>query len=200
MAMANLKAERDRKVRDYLASRGFKLLNKNTVEADVPQMVKRSVSYLAPVAQALDGVAARKNYDAETLVGAATAMVQTAILYKIPPELENGRHTGGILPPVMTIVRGWGDCDTKTALLGSVLSNWPEIRMVGIVTPDHYLMGILRMPRSGDAFVEYQGQRYVLIEPAGPAWLPPGTVGVDTMPKLQASEGFRIDPFFDTQG
>ena len=186
--------------RDYLASRGFKLLPGHVVEADVPLIVQRSARPLQSVALALDSVAKQKGYDSETLVGAATALVQTALRYRIPPLLENGLHTGGILPPVMAMVRGWGDCDTKTGVLASVLANWPAVRMVGIRAPEHYLMGILRLPGQGESFVEYQGLNYVLIEPAGPAWLPPGTVSVDTMPLLQGSEGFQVESLMNAPG
>lgn len=199
-AMANLQAEYERKRRDHLASKGFKLLAGNVVTADVPAIAKRSLAALRPVALALDSVAARNHYDPETLVGAAAAMVQTALHYQVPADLEGGKHTGGILPPAMAMVRGWGDCDTKTALLASILSNWSSMRIVGIAVPEHYLMAILRLPAQGEVFVEWQGLRYVLIEPAGPAWLPPGQVGVDTMPMLQAAEGFQVEPFTNSSG
>ena len=195
-ALSRLKAERDKRMRDYLASRGFRLLSGDLIEADVPQIVRRSRAPLEPLALAFERIAAAKSYDSESLVGSVLAMVQTALHYQIPPNLEKGRHTGGILPPLMALMRGWGDCDSKTGLLASVLANWPQLRMVGIAVPDHYLMAILRIPGKGDAFVEYQGLQYVLVEPAGPAWLPPGTVGADTLPMLQASDGFRVEPFF----
>jgi hypothetical protein len=199
-AMANLKAEAARKRRDYLASKGFRILEGNVVTADVPAIVARSVAALKPVALALNSVSIKNGYDSETLVGAAVAMVQTALAYKIPPMLEEGKHTGGMLPPAMSMVRGWGDCDTKTGVLAAILSNWSNTRIVGVAVPEHYLMAIFRLPAKGDAFIEYKGLRYVLIEPAGPAWLPPGQVGVDTMPMLQASEGFRIEPFSANPG
>jgi hypothetical protein len=194
-AMAVLKAEADRKRRDYLASKGFRILEGSVVSSDMPVIVARSVAALKPVALALNSISIRNGYDSETLVGAAVAMVQTALAYKIPPMLEGGKHTGGTLPPVMSMVRGWGDCDTKTGVLASILSNWSNMRIVGVAVPEHYLMAIFRLPAKGDAFIEYKGLRYVLVEPAGPAWLPPGQVGVDTMPLLQAAEGFRIEPF-----
>lgn len=187
----------ERAVDAYLSSRGFKRLNKNTIEADVPGMVKRSSGPLKSLSSAFDHIAVEKNYDSESLIGSVTAMVQTALHFRIPPLVEDGRRTGGILPPVMSLMRGWGNCNTKTGLLASILANWPNMRMIGITPPGHYLMGVLRIPTRGDAFVEYQGLQYVLIEPAGPAWLPPGTVGEDTWPELKAAEGFRVEPFFD---
>jgi hypothetical protein len=108
----------------------------------------------------------------------------------------DGRHNGGLLQPATTMIKGWGDCDTKTALLASILANWPQMRMVGVAVPGHYLMGVLRIPEKGDAFVEHGGLQYVLIEPAGPAWLPPGRVADTTVALLESSEGYRIDPLF----
>jgi hypothetical protein len=200
MAMAHLKAECERKRLEYFASKGFKLLAGNVVESDVPAIVRRSTLALKPVALALNSVSVKNGYDSETLVGAAAAMVQTALYYKIPPNLEGDQHTGGMLPPAMAMVRGWGDCDTKTGVLAAILSNWSTVRIIGVAVPEHYLMAILRLPSKGEAFVEWQGLRYVLIEPAGPAWLPPGQVGVATMPMLQAAEGFRIEPFSNDPG
>jgi hypothetical protein len=93
-------------------------------------------------------------------------------------------------------VRGWGDCDTKTGLLASILSNWPGMKLVGVSVPGHYLMGVLRIPDKRDVFVEYDGLQYVLVEPAGPAWLPPGSVSDFTTNLLQSPEGYHIDAFF----
>ena len=68
--------------------------------------------------------------------------------------------------------------------------------MVGIAVPGHYLMAIRRIPGKGDMFVRYEGLEYVLVEPAGPAWLEPGQVGVHTKELLAGREGYRVEPFF----
>lgn len=195
-AMGHLKAERDKKIKDYMLSKGFRIMPGNIVEVDVPVMVNRNAPVLKALALSFDKIAQARHYDSENLIGAVTSMVQTALLYRIPPPLQGKKHTGGLLPPLSVIVDGWGDCDTKTLLLSSILANWPHMRMVGVAVPHHYLMGVLRIPNKGDVFVEYQGLQYVLIEPAGPAWLPPGQVGIDTIPMLQASQGYKIEPFF----
>jgi hypothetical protein len=57
-------------------------------------------------------------------------------------------------------------------------------------------MAIRRLPGKGDVFVRYEGLEYVLVEPAGPAWLEPGTVGRATAALLSGSEGYKIEPFF----
>jgi len=149
---------------------------------------------MRPVAQAFSGISDRRGYDAEDLVGSVTAMVQTSMRYEIPATEEGSRVIAGVLPPPKSLVMGQGDCDTKTAVISSILLNWPNIRMVGLAIPGHYLMAIHRIPRSGEVFIEYEGIPYVMIESAGPAWLPPGQVGDDTMAYLQSGRNFRIQP------
>lgn len=195
-AMANLKAERDKKIREYMAERGFKVLPGHVVRVDMPAVVRRNAPLLKPLSLAFDDIASKRKYDSESLIGAVVSMVQTAMAYKIPPVMAGTKHTGGLLPPLKAVTSGWGDCDTKTGLAASILANWPHMRMVGLAVPGHYLMAVLRIPGKGEMFVEYQGLQYVLIEPAGPAWLPPGTVGRDTVTLLNASEGYAIEPFF----
>lgn len=194
-AMANLKAERDRKIKEYMSSRGFKVRN-NVVTPDIPLIVRRNAPLVKPLAHAFDTISQQRRYGSEELIGAATSLVQTAMEYRIPPMKEGERHTNGLLPPVQALASGWGDCDSKTALLGSILANFPHMRMVGLAVPGHYLMGVLRIPGKGELFVEHQGLQYVLIEPAGPAWFPPGQVSRDTVALLSASEGYAIEPFF----
>ena len=196
-ALAGLEKEHDKKIHDYMAQRGFRIRPGNVVSIDVPVMVKRNAPILNSVASALDGVANERRYDSEAIAGAVASLVQTAIIYRVPPDVDpDGRHNGGILQPATTMLKGWGDCDTKSALLASILANWPQMRTVGVEVPGHYLMGILKIPNQGDAFVEYEGLHYVLIEAAGPAWLQPGQVADSTVALLNASDGYHIDPFF----
>ena len=186
----------DKKMRDYLAGKSFRLLPGDLVEVDIPKVVRESAPLVKSVSEALDRVAEERRYNSADIIGAAAALVQTAVIYQVPPPLVDGAHTGGFWPPVTTLIGGWGDCDTKTALLASILANWPQMRMVGVGLPEHYLLGVLRIPNKGDLFVEHEGLEYVLVEPAGPAWLAPGTVGEQTRNLLEASQGFNIEPFF----
>lgn len=195
-ALAAVDWEYNVRLKELFHSRGFALLPGNVVTCDIPAIVKRNTPFLRPLALAFQKISADRGYGPEETVGAALSMVQTAIRYKIPPTIENGRHTGGLLPPGRTLLGGWGDCDTKTALVASILGSWSGMRLVGIAVPGHYLMAIRRIPAKGDAFVEYNGLEYVLIEPAGPAWLEPGRVGRTTTTLMQGAEGYKIEPFF----
>jgi hypothetical protein len=188
---AAIKAEYRSRYRSFLTSRGFSILPGNTLVADLPGIARRNIKELRPIAAAL----AQQGQGSSETIGAALSLVQTAFRYEAVPMVINGRQTGGVYPPLELIAKGGGDCDTKSALLAGILLNWNKIKLIGIGVPDHYLMGILRNPAKGDAFVEYQGLRYVLMEPAGPAWLPPGMVGPLTTALLDSGAALAIEPF-----
>jgi hypothetical protein len=190
-----IRADYHAKHRSLLVSRGFAVLPGNVLVADIPGIARRNVKELRPIALALESLAGKRGYDSSEIVGAALSLVQTAFLYENVPMLVNGRQTGGIYPPLETVAKGRGDCDTKSALLASILLNWSKMKLVGVGVPDHYLMAMLANPAKGDAFVEYQGLRYVLMEPAGPAWLPPGAVGPLTSAVLAAGTPLALEPF-----
>ena len=85
---ARLRAQFDAKVRDYMSSRGFKILPGNLVAVDMPRLVRDNSGPLKPLARAFDEIAETRRYDSESLIGAATSLVQTAMVYRIPPSSE----------------------------------------------------------------------------------------------------------------
>ena len=192
---AAIRADYRAKFRSLLVSRGFAILPGNVLTADIPAIARRNVKDLRPFARELASTAEKNGYDSSEIVGAVLSLVQTAFLYENVPMFINGRQTGGIYPPLETVAKGRGDCDTKSALLASILLNWGKMKLVGVGVPNHYLMAVLRNPAKGDAFVEYEGLRYVLMEPAGPGWLPIGVVGTTTTALLNAGASLAIEPF-----
>ncbi|HEX4047923.1 MAG TPA: hypothetical protein VH309_08820 [Elusimicrobiota bacterium] len=195
-AVALVDKEYKAKQKDYLAERGFALEPGGVVVVDMPALVRRNAPLIKPLALDFARIAASRRYGSSDIVGAVLSMVQTAMFYKEPDSVIDGKHNGGLLPPLTSVAFGWGDCDTKTGVLASILANWPESKMVGVSVPGHFLMGILQIPAKGDTILEYRGLQYVLVEPAGPAWLPPGRVGEQTSILLAARDGYTIEPFF----
>ncbi|MBI4248245.1 MAG: hypothetical protein HY611_01990 [Elusimicrobia bacterium] len=189
-----VKSQYHARLRSYLASRGFRLLSGNQAAADIPKLARGNSKALRPAALQFSQLTELKNYDSEATIGAALSMVQTALKYRIPPSQIGGRHTGGVYPPLEALVLGSGDCDSKTALLASILLNWSNIRLIGLGVPGHYLMAVQRVPYHGDFYVEYEGNPYVLMEPAGPGWIAPGRVGEETQALLRSSAGLQIEP------
>ena len=195
-AVAAVDKEYDQRVKDYLGSHGFRMMKGNTVTVDMPGVVRKNAPLIKPLSLAFEKIAATRKYRSGDIIGAVLSFAQTAMYYKQPDPVYKDKHTGGLLPPITAVLVGWGDCDTKTGLIASILSNWAQMKMVGVSVPGHYLMWVLLIPEKGDLFLEYQGLQYVLIEPAGPAWLPPGQVGEETTQLLNGREGYKIEPFY----
>jgi hypothetical protein len=193
-------AEFDRRAAAFYQSRGIATEMQSSgrlkLTVDVPKVVERNKPRLKALAQALGRIASERNYGPDQTLGAAVAFVQTALKYQLPPNTEAGRNIIGFYPPPRTLELGLGDCDSKSALLAAMLAHFSGVRMVGVHIPKHYLVGVARVPRHGDAYIEYKGEPFVLMEAAGPAWRPPGMISDQTRDALGTMQGVRIDPLF----
>ena len=163
---------------------------------DIPAVVRNSRADVQPVAEALRRLATEQGQDSDWLFDSAVAMVQSGLEYRKPQALESGRQTLGFYTPSRALEKGYGDCDTKSALLASILQNLGSSRLVGVRLPGHYLLGVARKPDPGQAFVRYKGETFVLVEAAGPAQRPIGDIAAKTRLALERGEEIRFDPMF----
>ena len=193
-------AEFDRRSAAFYGSRGIAAAmqpnGRMKLTVDIATVVERNKPRLKSLAQALGRIARERNYGPDQTLGAAVAFVQTALKYQLPPDTEDGRNIIGFYPPPRALELGLGDCDSKSALLAAMLAHFSGVRMVGVHIPKHYLVAVARVPRHGDAYIEYQGEPFVLMEAAGPAWRPPGMISDQTRDALRTMQGVRIDPLF----
>lgn len=163
---------------------------------DVAQVVQRNRDRVLPVANALRRAAAERGYDRQWMIAAAVAFVQTGLVYRKPAGREDGRDIFGFYPPPRALERGYGDCDTKAALLAAILQNLTDARLIGVHVPQHYLLGIAGTPQADQASLRYDGGTFVLVEAAGPGKRPPGDIASTTQAALARSDEVRIDPLF----
>ena len=193
VTLAKIDADATRKRVELYAAKGLTVRGKKYY-ADIPLMVKRNTRRVRSYAKALSVHGKNQGYSRRDLVGAVTSMAQTAIRYQVPPAISaDGRDTAGVLTPPESLSMGWGDCDSKTAVAAAILANWEDVRMLGVGIPNHYLMAVQQVPVSGEIYIEHGGLPYVLIETAGPAWLPPGKVSAETKAYLKTHTGLRLD-------
>jgi hypothetical protein len=178
----------DLAVKNLLTSRGFRFLDDNLLAANIPEIVKNNVALFQPIALSLQETMRKLGYSEADTIGSALPLVQTAIAYEALPKENDGRITAGFSPPLEVFMEGRGDCDAKSALLASILLNWDKVKLIGVGVPGHYLLGILQHPAKGDAFIEYEGLNYVLMEPSGPAWVPPGYISDYTLKWLDSQD------------
>lgn len=191
---AGVDKEYQRRRRGFYQSVGFRVTGPREVAADVPAMIRRNAGRLVPAVEAFSRIAQERDYGAEELSGAVASMAQTAMRYSEVGTYQGTKVIGGMLTPPYAFVQGQGDCDTKSALIASILANWSNVHLVGLDIPGHYLLAMRRAPARGDAYVEYEGFPYVMIESSGPAWLVPGKVGEYTQQYLASGKLFGIQP------
>jgi len=194
LVYAGIKEKYHQDMHKLFRSKGLRYLRDSVLTADIPTIVRSSIGNLSPVAASLSGKMSRLGYGSADIIGTTLSMVQTAIAYSELPLEVDGRITAGFSPPLEVIMEGRGDCDAKSGLLAAILLNWDKARLVGVGVPGHYLLGVLQHPARGDAFVEFEGNNYVLMEPAGPALLPPGIISDYTQKWLAASDQVIIEP------
>jgi hypothetical protein len=105
-------------------------------------------------------------------LGMLTAFFQE-LAYELPPETEGGRDTMGFWVPTDVMVRGRGDCDSKSAAFCALWRRFPAQAMI-IVLPEHVLVGVEGLPRPGEHFVRLGNRHFILCEVAGESKLHPG--------------------------
>ena len=63
---------------------------------------------------------------------------------------------------------------------------------IGVLIPEHFLLGVQRTPVSGQFYVEFEGLPYVLMETAGPGVVPAGVVGDSTKAYIDGGGKFSL--------
>ena len=135
-------------------------------------VVRDNAADIAPLAELFRHKQQEKNLDARQLTDLVVSFVQN-IRYRLPTE---DTAAFGLLPPVIVVADGSGDCDSK-ALLAVVILQKLDIDAVVLLASGlgHAALGVA-LPVSGKKF-PYQGKKYAFQEVTTPGWalgsLPP---------------------------
>ena len=101
------------------------------------------------------------------------------IPYGIPPTHSNSKVISGILSPPQIFIEKWGDCDSKVLLISSILAHEPRYKILLVYLENHLLMAFEGRPHPKDSFIVFQGSKFILADPTGPAHLKLGNPGPD---------------------
>ena len=148
------------------------------IHIDYPAAAGRYVPGLRPVATAQSAQAPAA--DDRVRIARALNFVQ-AIPYD---DLTDPRTTGGIefAPPPAMFKLNRGDCDSKTVALAAILRTLtPGRRLLFVVLPQHVALAVDLPLQEGDVAVTHDGRPWLMLEPTGPAVVPPGHVAPTTM-------------------
>lgn len=165
--------EREELTARYLRDRGV-LLQGMQASVDYAREVEGATGPLTPCFEALRQVGTGE--DGRRLLALFLAFFQD-LRYEVPPSVELGRHILGFRVPTAVLVRGGGDCDSKSAAFCALWRHRPE-RAILILVPGHALVGVEGVPHAGEAYVRLGNRYFVLCEVAGPGKVPPGFGGI----------------------
>jgi hypothetical protein len=108
------------------------------------------------------------------------------IPYKRPGDYYKGKYIWDFYTPVHIMLEREGDCDSKSVLFASVLMHDRRFRdkIVYITVSGHLLLGIEGEPNPYQDWVEFQGKKYIVCDPVGPAHTAFGVSAWDYGPVL----------------
>jgi hypothetical protein len=165
----DLPRKKEELIGQYLQERGLRLKG-DEISIDYEREVERGTGPLRECYQALRQVG--EGASDRRLLGLFLAFFQE-LRYEVPPQIELGRHILGFRVPSAVLVRGGGDCDSKSAAFCALWRHLPE-RAILILVPGHALVGVEGKPRADEAHVRLGNRYFVLCEVVGPGKIPPG--------------------------
>ena len=114
------------------------------------------------------------------------------IPYGIPPTRSNSKVISGVLSPPQIFIEKWGDCDSKVLLISSILAHEPRYKILLVYLEKHLLMAFEGRPHPNDSFIVFQGSKFILADPTGPAHLKLGNPGPDFKGNFKKIELLQI--------
>lgn len=98
--------------------------------------------------------------------------------YELPPDPdEDGRETLGFRVPTAVLVKGAGDCDSKSVAFCSLWRQIPA-RVLLVLVPGHALVAVEGKPGPDQASIRLGNRYFILCEVAGPGRFRPGETAV----------------------
>ncbi len=102
------------------------------------------------------------------------------IPYGVPPKNFDNKYIGGVFPPPQVFVNKFGDCDSKAVLFCAGVSFFKNTETLLLFETGHVLPAVKGVPKPYDAFYEYQNEKYIMADTAGPG---------------RAAFGFNANPY-----
>lgn len=196
-ANARLRQQQRRDVRAYAETVRAELLDElnyvrdralgGLVRPDYAALARGQAELLRPMARAI--AAAAGSDDTRQQIALALALMQ-----EIPyDELRTRGATDGtgFAVPAELLQVNRGDCDSKATALAALMRTLaPDTATAIVLLPGHAVLAADLPARPGDRTLQLDGERFVLLEPAGPARIPLGQVA-DTSRRLLDQQGVR---------
>jgi len=90
------------------------------------------------------------------------------IPYGAPTEKDNYKYDDGIYAPHEVLLRGYGDCDSKTFLFVCIMSYMINSNEILFVKNDNHVLSAIKSDKQNGTYFTHKGNRYYICETAGP--------------------------------
>jgi hypothetical protein len=145
----------------------------NSLEPDYCWVVENSREDVREAAVRLRDVGRRAGYDDFSRFVELLASFVQSLQYRVPPDVRRGPdgtpiQTCGLTMPLETLFNGHGDCDTKSVLFASLMTDLADTRLILVRGANHIFAGVRAQPRPLERYVRLRGENYVLIELTSP--------------------------------
>ena len=178
------------KLRNKLIKKSFFKEEGNVLYPDFNRMIPFYMGFTSPL-YALTIKTLGKDSTPRERVEFLLRFVQD-IPYGIPPTRSNSKVISGILSPPQIFIEKWGDCDSKVLLISSILAHEPRYKILLVYLENHLLMAFEGRPHPNDSFIVFQGSKFILADPTGPAHLQLGNPGPDFKGNFKKIEPLQI--------
>lgn len=141
----------------------------STLEPDYLWVLENSREDVRQAALRLRDAGREAGYDDFSKFVELLASFVQSLEYRVPPETRRGRdgtviQTFGLTMPLETLFNGHGDCDTKSVLFATLLTDLADTRLILVRGANHMFAGVRAQPRPLERYVRLRGENYVLIE------------------------------------
>ncbi len=162
--------EYNKKIRVLELEKGLFKLSGNTIVVDKSAVIDFYASaFCKPIAEMI--VSSLNDYgfdNRKNRIEFAMRFVQD-IPYGIPQYEDKKRHYGGVNIIPKLLISGYGDCDSKVLLFAGIMTYLiPSEDFVFLNQPKHVLSAIKGYPETGQIFIRYKENKYLLAETSGP--------------------------------
>ncbi|WP_232230562.1 MULTISPECIES: hypothetical protein [unclassified Alteromonas] len=163
---------------EHYYTRFSTIFNQRAVKPDHLRYINESVKPMVPVSQAFyEKLAPQSN--SRDYFALLLSWIQSIPYNAMEDRVAS--NGSGFVPPIGLLLQNSGDCDSKAVLASSMVRAFlPTTNMIIVFLPNHALLGVALTPMVDDETIEFEGKKYVLYDPTGPAQIPFGQVSEST--------------------
>tara|TARA_B100001250_G_scaffold217178_1_gene186313 strand:+ start:2214 stop:3017 length:804 start_codon:yes stop_codon:yes gene_type:complete len=155
--------------REHILKEGLYMKRGNKLDRDYNAIINYYRDYFKPISKYLIKLLEKQNKDNRiNRIEIAMKFIQD-IPYGIPEESHSDKHDDGCFAPPEVLLKGYGDCDSKSFLFVCILSHMINPNDIIFVKGENHLLSAVKYDSiSGGKYFTHNKRKYYICETAGP--------------------------------